>query len=121
MPSAPVRPCSWPGCGSLVAQGRCEQHRKKEQREYNHKRGGSTQQGYGYKWQQYRERYLRENPMCVIRGPRCMIKANEVDHIKPHKGDQALFWDPANHQAVCKLCHSSKTAKEDGRWGGGRL
>jgi len=28
-----------------------------------------------------------------------------VDHIVPHRGDQELFRDPANWQALCKLCH----------------
>ncbi len=29
------------------------------------------------------------------------------------------FWDPGNHQPLCKSCHSHKTATEDGRWGWG--
>ena len=29
----------------------------------------------------------------------------EADHIVPHKGDHKLFWDPKNHQALCKQCH----------------
>jgi 5-methylcytosine-specific restriction protein A len=33
-----------------------------------------------------------------------------VDHIKPHKGDRGLFWELANHQALCKRCHDRKTA-----------
>lgn len=40
-----------------------------------------------------------------------------VDHIKPHKGDQQLFWSKANHQALCKECHDTKTATEDGGFG----
>jgi 5-methylcytosine-specific restriction protein A len=28
-----------------------------------------------------------------------------------------LFWDGANHQALCKPCHSTKTAREDGAFG----
>ena len=39
--------------------------------------------------------------------------ASVVDHIKPHKGDYDLFWDEANHQALCKRCHDIKTATED--------
>jgi 5-methylcytosine-specific restriction protein A len=30
-----------------------------------------------------------------------------VDHIKPHKGDQALFWNRANWQTLCATHHSS--------------
>ncbi|WP_456243258.1 HNH endonuclease [Thermacetogenium phaeum] len=35
----------------------------------------------------------------------------------PHKGDRQLFWDESNWQALCKPCHDSKTAREDGGWG----
>lgn len=27
------------------------------------------------------------------------------DHIIPHKGNEALFWDETNVQCVCKSCH----------------
>jgi 5-methylcytosine-specific restriction protein A len=40
-----------------------------------------------------------------------------TDHIIPHKGDQALFWDTNNHQSLCKDCHDYKTATEDGAFG----
>jgi 5-methylcytosine-specific restriction protein A len=40
-----------------------------------------------------------------------------VDHIVSHHGDEALFWDEDNLQALCKSCHDKKTAREDGRWG----
>jgi 5-methylcytosine-specific restriction protein A len=45
--------------------------------------------------------------------------ANVVDHIVPHKGDQALFWDKNNWQSLCKPHHDAKTAREDGGWGRG--
>lgn len=28
-----------------------------------------------------------------------------VDHKTPHRGDEALFWEPANLQAVSKAYH----------------
>jgi 5-methylcytosine-specific restriction endonuclease McrA len=30
-----------------------------------------------------------------------------ADHVIPHRGDPALFWDPANLQCLCKACHDS--------------
>ena len=30
-----------------------------------------------------------------------------VNHIKPHKGNLALFQDPSNLEAVCKQCHDA--------------
>lgn len=43
--------------------------------------------------------------------------ASVVDHIIPHKGNDDLFWDMSNHQALCKKCHDIKTATEDGGFG----
>ena len=40
-----------------------------------------------------------------------------VDHIIPHKGDKVLFWDRSNWQPLCKTCHDTKTAREDGGFG----
>jgi 5-methylcytosine-specific restriction protein A len=45
------------------------------------------------------------------------VRATELDHIIPHKGNNELFWDESNHQGLCKHHHSLKTAKEDGGWG----
>lgn len=34
------------------------------------------------------------------------VEATVVDHITPHRGDKALFWDSANWQSLCAECHS---------------
>jgi 5-methylcytosine-specific restriction enzyme A len=76
------------------------------------RRGTSTQRGYGYRWQKQRAHYLREHPLCV----ECMrlghtVPASVVDHIKPHRGDEALFNDESNWQSLCTMHHNIKTAK----------
>lgn len=43
--------------------------------------------------------------MCAAEGR--ITAANVVDHIAPHRGDPALFWDQANWQPLCKLHHDS--------------
>ena len=35
------------------------------------------------------------------------------DHIKPHRGDRLLFWDPENLQTLCKPCHDSTKQREE--------
>ena len=40
--------------------------------------------------------------------PHCkgkMLMANVVDHIRPHRGDSRLFWNPDNLQSMNKQCH----------------
>jgi 5-methylcytosine-specific restriction protein A len=57
---------------------------------------------------------------CIKKG--LSVKAEVVDHIKPHKGNLTLFWDKSNWQALCKKHHDIKTATRDGggwRQGGG--
>jgi predicted kinase len=41
-------------------------------------------------------------------GAACGQPASVVDHIIPHRGDQAKFWDSANWQSLCTRCHSSR-------------
>lgn len=74
-------------------------------------RGSSTERGYTYKWQQARKRYLAKHPLCVHCETEGIFTAsNEVDHVIPHRGNQVLFWDESNWQALCKPHHSAKTA-----------
>lgn len=69
-------------------------------------RPSAADRGYDSRWQAYRRRFLRENPFCRMCWERKVhTPATVVDHIKPHKGDKRLFWDPANHQGLCRTCH----------------
>ena len=89
--------------------------KQERQRETDQRRGSSTQRGYDYRWQRYRARFLAEHPLCATceRAGKITL-ANEVDHIRPHRGNPALFWDRRNHQSLCKPCHSRKSATEAG-------
>ena len=42
-------------------------------------------------------------------------RAAVVNHKKPHKGDEALFFDLENAEAVCKSCHDALIQKEEAR------
>lgn len=35
------------------------------------------------------------------------------DHIRPHRGDEALFWDAGNIQCLCKACHDRDKQREE--------
>jgi 5-methylcytosine-specific restriction endonuclease McrA len=40
-----------------------------------------------------------------------------ADHKKPHRGDEALFWDDGNLWCLCKTCHDgTKQSEERGGW-----
>lgn len=77
--------------------------------------GTAHQRGYGSRWQKARIPFLAANPLCVMCQAKGIVTAARiVDHITPHKGDQDLFWDQSNWQALCKPCHDLKTITEDG-------
>ena len=72
----------------------------------------SASRGYGYRWRCYRANYLARNPICVM--CQCLGRvtaATVVDHKQPHRGDERLFWDENNHQALCKTCHDGAKAR----------
>jgi 5-methylcytosine-specific restriction protein A len=116
MPLATLRPCRWPGCPALVERGYCAQHRPPAVIEMP--RRSSAQRGYGFRWQQAAKAFLRQHPICrSCQGQGRLNAATEVDHIQPHRGDQELFWNQANWQALCKACHAKKTVISDGGFG----
>ena len=39
--------------------------------------------------------------------------ATIADHIKPHHGNEALFYDPDNLQSLCAQCHGSAKALKE--------
>ncbi|WP_253281401.1 HNH endonuclease signature motif containing protein [Cupriavidus sp. HPC(L)] len=49
---------------------------------------------------------------CAARGL-IVPYGNVVDHIKPHRGDQALFWDRSNWQTCCAMHHSRDKQREE--------
>jgi len=38
-----------------------------------------------------------------------------VDHKRPHRGDEALFWDERNLQCLCAPCHNSRKQRQENR------
>jgi len=112
MPRRPNTPCKHPGCASLVPYGTsyCEKHKLLHKVEAR----TTTEKGYNSKWKKSRTRYLKSHPLCVqCKKEEKFVKATVVDHVIPHRGDEILFWDEGNWQALCKHCHDVKTMTED--------
>ena len=116
--------CAVPGCpGIAVDSSYCPEHlaiaiekNRERQREYDKTRDRSTDD-YGYKWRQWRNRFISSHPWCEdpfgVHGDQ-LIRATDVDHIVPLKAGGTNDWE--NLQALCHECHSRKTAMHDGRW-----
>jgi 5-methylcytosine-specific restriction protein A len=64
--------------------------------------------GYGGRWQRARLLHLKAHPLCVMCQSAGIVRlGNVVDHVVPHRGDDALFWNPENWQTLCAMHHSS--------------
>lgn len=91
----PTRPPSIGTRPTAAPQARAKDHRPNAHR-----------RGYGARWQKVAALHLAQHPLCV----RCNGLATLVDHIAAVQGeDDPGFYDPANHQALCRRCHAVKT------------
>ncbi|RMF02552.1 MAG: HNH endonuclease [Alphaproteobacteria bacterium] len=65
-------------------------------------------------WKRLRRLRLATDPLCAYCRKQGVTRAaTVVDHIKPHRGDWALFADPSNTQSLCKHCHDSIKQSEE--------
>lgn len=110
-----------------IHQPRGSTGRKASDRHYDRRRGKTAARGYDGAWVKLRDMFLAGNEMAGIEPhPLCCrcgalgSKNNpiEVDHVIPISERPDLRLDPENLQAMCKSCHSRKTATEDGGFRG---
>jgi 5-methylcytosine-specific restriction protein A len=79
-------------------------------------RRSAASRGYGEAWRKARKGYLRSHPHCIkCAGMGQQITATVVDHIKPHRGSQSLFWDKGNWQPLCETHHNSTKQRDEAR------
>jgi 5-methylcytosine-specific restriction enzyme A len=120
MPVATI--CRHPGCDELALDGqtRCEEHAPIRAAEQAARRQGAKRASAAWShlyqsrfWKDGRKANITAHPLCVAcASVGLVVAANEVDHIKPHRGDVKLFRDRTNWQSLCRTCHSRKTAGE---------
>lgn len=112
MPNRPRIPCKHKGCPNLIPSGEkyCENHKELHRLDTK----TTSEKGYTTRWQKARLRFLKVHPLCVqCQKQGKLTRATVVDHVIPHRGDEELFWDTTNWQALCKSCHDRKTMTKD--------
>lgn len=119
MPSRVLRPCTHPGCTTLVVMGRCDLHAAQIRKVYRTK---AVQDLYNSKrWKALRAQVLSEQPFCADcarKSPPVRTSSTDVHHVKAHRGDESTFWD-GPFEGLCHACHGVHTAEEinqRGRW-----
>jgi hypothetical protein len=143
VPNLAKRPCSVPGCGVLVASGRCEKHAQ----QLPPPRGKTAERGYGGDHRKLRVPcFERDQWKCVDCGwepaiveifrkagmpfppsdrileeLRANFAANmrhlHADHEIPIEDRPDLRLDLDNLRTRCNVCHSAKTSREDHGFG----
>jgi len=113
MPWKPKKPCKNRDCVELVESHEtyCARHKRNEARRYEkyYRPQTSREKKKAYnseKWKKLRNEILSANPFCV----ECGERATEIDHLAAVEVDHPLFFARGNLRAMCKPCHSRKTA-----------
>lgn len=73
-------------------------------------RPSAAKRGYDRRWRLIRAAFLKAHPACA-----CGAAATEADHRLPLRDGGTHAW--SNLRALCKSCHSRKTATVDGGFG----
>jgi 5-methylcytosine-specific restriction enzyme A len=94
---------------------------KDTEAEVDRRRGEANAARSNYKTQRWRRLRWQVLVEALFTCARCGVMLGEAtsqlvaDHIRPHRGDEALFWDRANLQCLCKACHDSAKQSEERR------
>lgn len=113
MPVSPLSPCRVPGCPVV---GPCAEHDALRGRATREQRPAWDNWYRIARWRHpvwgLRARALARYPLCVeCRATGRVVATAEIDHVIPHRGDPALFWNIDNLQGLCSTHHSEKTAR----------
>ena len=104
MPSKPRHRCN--KCGEIVSGVcRCTATKQFKQRDT---RESAAKRGYGYRWQKFREYFLRHNGVCNDCGIRA---ATDVHHIIKVRDDSNEQYSEDNCIALCHECHAKRTRR----------
>lgn len=91
-------------------------------REYEMRRGSARARGYSARWDRASKGYLARNALCLACAAAGLDEASRVtDHVIPHRGDMALFWDRENWQPCCRWHHDVVKQKLERMFDVGRL
>lgn len=65
------------------------------------------------RWRKCSRDFRKRFPICQKCEAAGIIKPSQLtDHVRPHRGNEELFWDESNWAALCNQCHNKKSAGE---------
>lgn len=105
--------CAYPGCSAITRERYCPEHARERNRRKQENRRSDDRMYSQQWWRRLRQMVLRREPWCrMCRAEGRFTPATEVDHIVPVSKGGTNEMD--NLQALCKSCHSKKTARDTG-------
>lgn len=109
MPVAPPRWC--PTC-RVPHYEACPVRKKQRWQDQDARRPSSRDRGYDEAWRRCRNAFLAANPLCKDCLDRGRYRAaEEVHHVVKVRDDPSRRLDGDNLMALCKPCHSARTAR----------
>lgn len=77
-----------------------------ERRAADERRGSARERGYTTRWDREAAAFKRAHPLCLgCQAIGRIEPTTVVDHVEPHKGDQAKFWNRDRWQPSCGFHH----------------
>lgn len=95
--------------------------RQEQHRAFDQRRGSARKRGYNASWDRAALAFKNSHPLCL--GCEAMgriVVCEVVDHVMPHKGDMAVFWDP-RWQSSCRWHHDVVKQKLEALYASGRI
>ncbi|MCW5758279.1 MAG: HNH endonuclease [Phenylobacterium sp.] len=82
---------------------------------HGHDEGSQVRAWYkSAEWRRTRVRvFERDDYTCQWEGCGLIVARPHADHISPHRGDRALFFDDANVQTLCPPHHNSAKQRQE--------
>jgi 5-methylcytosine-specific restriction endonuclease McrA len=83
------------------------QSRQEQNTDYDRRRGSARERGYDARWDRASLGFRQRNPLCLGCSAVGRTASTSVtDHVIPHRGDMAIFWDREQWQPACDWHHS---------------
>lgn len=85
-------------------------------------RGSARERGYDARWDRDALAFRMRNPLCKGCQAVGRVEAATItDHVEPHRGDMALFWDRAKWQPSCQWHHDVVKQRLEAMFDAGKI
>lgn len=101
---------------------RAQPTRQEQNKSFDYRRGSARERGYDTRWDKAARSHRRRYPLCRgCEAAGLVVAAELTDHVEPHKGDQAKFWDTSHWQSSCRWHHDVVKQRLELMWVRGEI